>query len=454
MMSRPDTCDWSDVQALVRSGHRALPFATYLVFGIVRPAEARAFLADLWPLLTTADAKAEQRALHVALSYAGIRTLLAIDDGGLSSFPLAFAEGIAGSLHRSRVLGDVGCSSPGKWYWGGTRRAAHGLLVLYHHDSYHLANWVNELRRRSGASVTWMTEIDTARDTDREAFGFRDGLSQPLIEGSHAAREHPDSRHLVRLGEILLGYEDNAGIESPVPSVPGVPDFGVNGTYLIARQITQHYDAFWRFLREKSAPLGMSAEDLGARIIGRTMDGDVLVPGGPPRPAALGNEFDFSADRNGHGCPLGAHIRRGNPRDMLATGKNADDSWRIVNRHRVLRRGRSYGPQGWRALADPAAPVNEFTEPGLMFVGLNADIERQFEFVQQNWINDPGFAELAGERDPLIGTRNGGDDVFTVAGTAVRTRVSGLPDFVTVKGGEYFFLPGRRGLGRLVGACR
>jgi Dyp-type peroxidase family len=452
MMSRPDTCDWADVQGLVRSGHRSLPFATYLIFRIARPAQARAFLAGLWPLVTTADSKAEQRALHIALSHLGLRTLGGFADGEMSAFPLAFAEGVAGTAHRSRVLGDVGCSAPDKWFWGGTRRPAHGLLVLYHHDSYHLATWVNDLRRRSGAGVTWMTEINTARDTDREAFGFRDGLSQPLIEGSHAAREHPDSKHIVRLGEFLLGYEDNAGVECVVPSLPGIPDFGVNGTYLVARQIAQHYDRFWDFLRTESAPLGISPQDLGARIVGRTMEGDVLVADGPPRSGALGNEFDFSADRAGHGCPLGAHIRRGNPRDMLAD--NADESWRMVNRHRVLRRGRAYGSQGWRALSDPATPVNEFTEPGLMFIVLNANIERQFEFVQQNWINDAGFAELASERDPLVGARNGGDDMFTVAGPSVRRRVRGLPDFVTVKGGEYFFLPGRRGLGRLIGACR
>jgi Dyp-type peroxidase family len=452
MMSRPDTCDWADVQGLVRTGYRGLPFAAYLVFHILEPAQAKAFLADVWPLITTAGAKPEHRALNIALSADGLRTLRDFSADDLSSFPYAFTEGMAGSRHRSRVLGDVGRSTPDEWFWGGPKRPAHGLLVLYHSDSYQLAVWVNELRKRQASGLKWMTEISTARDSDREAFGFRDGMSQPLLADSHSAREHPNSRHIVQLGEILLGYEDNAGVESTVPSLPGIPDFGVNGTYLVARQIAQHYDTFWNFLRAGSKALGISAEALGARIIGRTLDGDVLVPDGPPRFGALGNEFGYSADRAGLGCPLGAHIRRGNPRDMLAD--NADESWRIVNRHRVLRRGRAYGRRSWGAPRDPAAPTNEFTEPGLMFVVLNADIERQFEFVQQNWINDTGFAELAGERDPLVGTRCGHDEMFTMTGSSVRTRLAGLPDFVTVKGGEYFFLPGRRSMGRLLGACR
>ena len=197
---------------------------------------------------------------------------------------------------------------------------------------------------------------------------------------------------------------------------------------------------------------GLSREAFAARIVGRTLDGDVLMPGGATRSLALGNEFGFTSDTDGQGCPLGAHIRRGNPRDML--GNNPDGSWDIVNRHRVLRRGRAFGRQGWTSYCDTQPSHNRFNEPGLMFVVLNADIERQFEFVQQNWINDPGFAELGHERDPLVGVRatDGGSNVFTISATPVRQRVSGLANFVTVQGGEYFFLPGIQSLGRLVGA--
>jgi len=350
------------------------------------------------------------------------------------------------------VLGDIGDSDPDQWFWGGRQRPVHGLLVLYHKEAHELTTWVNQLRSAQTSGLKWMTEVLTSRDTGREAFGFRDGLSQPLIADSHVGREHPDSRHLVKLGEVLLGYEDNTGEETRVTALPDDPDFGVNGTYLVARQIAQHVDRFWAWVDEARRPLGLSGEDFAARVIGRTLDGEVLLPGGSTRSLALGNEFGFNGDTDGQGCPLGSHIRRGNPRDML--GNDPDGSWNIVNRHRVLRRGRAFGSGNSMSYCDTQPSHNRFNEPGLMFVALNADIERQFEFVQQNWINDPGFAELAHERDPLIGVRAQDPDsnVFTISAAPVRRKVSGLANFVTVQGGEYFFLPGLRSLGRLVGA--
>jgi len=80
-------------------------------------------------------------------------------------------------------------------------------------------------------------------------------------------------------------------------------------------------------------------------------------------------------------------------------------------------------------------------ERGMMFVALNADIERQFEFVQQNWINNPAFGGLYAERDPIIGAiENAGQ--FTVQANAVCQRLDGMSRFVTVVGGGYFFMPG------------
>jgi deferrochelatase/peroxidase EfeB len=192
-------------------------------------------------------------------------------------------------------------------------------------------------------------------------------------------------------------------------------------------------------MEEASGPLGLSATALAAKIVGRSRDGDPLMPDRSPHQCAATNEFGFMAhDPHGDGCPLGSHIRRGNPRDML--GDTAEQSWRIVNRHRVLRRGRPY------CEADGQTPA------GLLFVGLNADIERQFEFVQQNWINDTGFGEMRHERDPLVGWRSGADDTFTMSGTPLRKRVHNMKSFVTTKGGAYFFLPSLRALAHLARA--
>jgi deferrochelatase/peroxidase EfeB len=135
---------------------------------------------------------------------------------------------------------------------------------------------------------------------------------------------------------------------------------------------------------------------------------------------------------------MGSHIRRANPRDAL--GPDSATALNSANRHRILRRGRSYGHR----LDNPM--VNDGGERGLHFICLNSDIERQFEFVQQTWINNPVFGGLDGEVDPLVGNLPKGDCIFTVQGQPLRTRVHGLSRFVTVKGGAYFFLPSMRAL--------
>ena len=138
-------------------------------------------------------------------------------------------------------------------------------------------------------------------------------------------------------------------------------------------------------------------------------------------------------------------MRRTNPRDALDAGPV--DALELANLHRIIRRGRVYGP----ALAPDHANADE--ERGLVFACLNANIERQFEFVQHTWVDNPTFDGLRHETDPLIGSRPDGDSGrFTVPATPVRQRHHGLPRFVTTRGGAYFFLPGVAGLRLLAGA--
>jgi deferrochelatase/peroxidase EfeB len=111
-----------------------------------------------------------------------------------------------------------------------------------------------------------------------------------------------------------------------------------------------------------------------------------------------------------------------------------------VARHRLLRRGRSYGPR----IAEPL--VDDKAERGLHFICLCADIERQFEFVQQTWINNPVFGQLVGEVDPLVGSQTAGDAVFTIQREPVRRRLRDVKCFVTLRGGAYFFLPSIKAL--------
>ena len=148
------------------------------------------------------------------------------------------------------------------------------------------------------------------------------------------------------------------------------------------------------------------------------------------KPVRPDNDFLFGAeDPEGLRCPYGAHIRRGNPRDSLDPG-NADQV-SISNRHRIMRIGRHY---------TPAPGQNR----GLFFMCLCADIERQFEFLQQTWLKSPSFHGLTCEKDPLLGDAQKGACGFTVPSPDGPIALNPMPRFVTTRGGGYFFLPGRR----------
>ena len=144
-------------------------------------------------------------------------------------------------------------------------------------------------------------------------------------------------------------------------------------------------------------------------------------------------------------CPLGSHIRRTNPRDAFVEGR--DESIKLTNRHRIVRRGRAYGaplddsmdPQKMLDSKDPGE------ERGLHFLCFNANIARQFELLQQTWVNNPKFMGLYDDPDPIIGDMKAGAS-FVVPAEPVRQRVVGIPRFVEVRGGAYFFMPGIRAL--------
>ena len=209
------------------------------------------------------------------------------------------------------------------------------------------------------------------------------------------------------------------------------------------RQLEQNVAKFWRFIdgaaRAAGGDDGRGREWLAAKFLGRWPSGAPLVKASladDPQLAA-DNDFGFAADRDGLQCPVGAHIRRANPRDGFAHN-DPQQSLRRSNRHRILRRGRPYGTR----IADPL--VDDGEARGLVFICLNSDIERQFEFVQQTWLNNTTFCGLSNEVDPLVGSASN-DGIMTVPQDPVRLRVKGIERFVTTRGGA-FFLPGLRAL--------
>ena len=243
----------------------------------------------------------------------------------------------------------------------------------------------------------------------REQFGFKDSISQPAVEGTGILGSNPHEAPL-KPGEFVLGYEDENGDLPPVPQ----PDvLGRNGTYAVFRKLHQRVAAFRRYLHENAA--GPAEEELlAAKFVGRWPSGAPLALAPDKDDPELGaddernNAFMYGDDPRGLKCPVGAHARRMNARDAVITGQ--------VRLHRMIRRGTNYGPS-----LPPGVLDDDGADRGLMFAFVGARLDRQFEFVQREWVNDGKFIGAPAERDPLIGVQDGGE--FTIPKQPIRRRM-------------------------------
>ena len=462
--------DLADIQGLLARGYRGLACARFTVFAVPCPAAGHAVLSWLLPRVTTAAAYTAGSALHIAFSASGLRRL-GLPDGVIAGFSAEFGEGMVGQ-DRSRFLGDVEGSSPRFWDWGAPQEPpADALVLLYAATPQILSRRQAELAARlAAAGIHQVTVLDTLELGDSEPFGFHDGISQPVIQGlpkaSRGARALP-------AGEFVLGYPNAYGQLTDRPLLPasddprhllprdpagsGAADLGRDGCYLVLRQLEQDVGAFWEYTAEATRrpdgsydPRARTA--LAAKMVGRWPSGAPLIKTPDADDPRLGDDNDFGyhhTDPDGLACPLGAHIRRMNPRDSLDPDPGSERSLAVSDRHRLLRRGRAYGlstagaPAGddhaIRRAPDDSAPAHGGT--GLHFVCLVASLARQFEFVQHTWLNNPNFNGLYDDTDPLAGSRHPRGATFTLPARPVRRRYCDLPQFVRTRGGAYFFLP-------------
>lgn len=468
--------EYGDIQGIVLRGYRELPEAYFVMLRIPHDdlVQIRLWLARLANDITLADSPSPRgQATQLAITHPGLRLLGLTAD---TRFSCEFEEGVA-APRRSRVLGDVGDSAPCRWAWGNRTTPVHFMLMLYG-SRCQIAGTPNLCERYADCKRDFEAAglVEVAKLTGRtlpgetEHFGFADGISQPILSGTVRARG--PGGDVVAAGEFLLGYKNAYGRWPDSPSIAaaldgrnylstlsdGRRDFGRNGSYLVFRQLEQDVVGFWRFV-DKTAGNGKNSDPvlrdwIAAKMVGRWRSGTSLMRC-PDRDDRNGADNDFlyvnsassPSDPFGFRCPLGAHVRRTNPRDSVFPGTShvlSDNE-----KHRILRRGRPYG----KPIADSMKPGDILAAAeaddvrGLHFICLNADIGRQFEFVQQTWVNNPGFAGLYGETDPLIGAREArkdgvhGDNAFTIPRNPVRTRVRGIGRYVQVRGSGYFFLP-------------
>lgn len=469
--------EWSEVQRVILRGYSNLTCSHFFLLRIERSADAAEWLGRLLDeeavRFDWGHARDTRPALGLAVTHEGLLAL-GVDKDTIEGFSPGFVDGMT-ALGRSRKFGDTGSSAPDQWLWGQGASTPHLLVMVYAASEMALAKAV--ALHREGFRAAGVLELYTADGGQlgvcrtlaerREHFGFADGISQPRFRSEPAGLR---SRHVrdadrIATGELLLGYENEAGIlpRSPILSAGARErvalsrpdgDLGRNGSYLVYRQLEQDVGGFWRAMGTATENATLEERvHLASKIVGRAPNGDPLVtrPEGGPRGASDREDFDFANDDpHGTKCPLGAHIRRSNPRATLS--RDPDIGLAKSKKHRILRRGRSYGepfverlvPEELVRAAD--AGTGNPGPRGLHFICFNADIANQFEFVQQTWMNGTVFQGLRGEVDPLVGDPTGTGGLFTIQGEPLRCRVHDLPRFVTVRGGAYFFAPSRAAL--------
>jgi deferrochelatase/peroxidase EfeB len=484
--------DYADVQGLVRFGFGKLKGASYALLRIRDAAAARAWLrkADITSAATSKPPPST--ALQVAFTAKGLRALN-VPSEVVDGFSPEFLAGMA-EANRARRLGDIGHNDPSEWEWG-YGGCVPDLLVMFFADRRRLDAFIQSSKGNNWSEAFEEIRWQGTADLDGvEPFGFVDGISQPHIDWERrrdVTSPQIDYSNVVALGEFLLGYpnEYNKYTDRPLidpdpvstsllnaEDAPAKKDVGRNGTYLVLRELRQDVRGFWQFANKQTGGNQGEAEKLASAFVGRTRMGSPLVPGqeqpipgvGPDPDEVNLNQFTFAKDPTGARCPFGAHVFRANPRNadfpgrptglqklitMLGFGPKGfrDDLMSPVRFHRILRRGREYGPELLPEDAITLEPAND-PERGLQFVCLNANISRQFEFLQNAWINSNKFSGLTGETDPLLGNRQAvpgcpvTNDFTAPREDGIPRRVSGLPQFITLRGGAYFFLPSLRAL--------
>ena len=424
----------------------------YVFYRIEDAVKGRAWLRQLAGEVTShadhADGKVQDGTLNIALSVWGLRAL-GLPQAAIEALPDAFRTGMQA---RAAKLGDVGPSAPEHWEGQLGSEDIHVLVAVSHtsveacQDQHARLSTLAE--QAGGVSEVHVIPAEVVFDKRSGCpsahFGFADPISQPAVEGLEALASPGDGARAangtwrpIKPGEFLLGYENELGERTATPGPAGLCD---NGTFIVFRKAAQDVAGFRDYLKQGAMTLWgqddpAHQEIMAAKIVGRWRSGcplalspdrdDPEIAADPDRV----NDFDYADDPEGVKCPLGAHLRRTNPRASKLTTTTD------INRKRVIRRGLEYGPPL------PEGAPDDGVERGQAGVFVVADIELQFEFLQSEWVQKGDFMGLpSDEKDPLVGS-NGEGGQFTVPG-ADMPFLFDVKQFVITRGGEYFFAPG------------
>ena len=472
----PVQLNLDDIQGLILRGYR-MPLVRHFLLTVVNPSAARSLLGRLVsgdesdaPQITTArdwhvgfepgpgDNPADlprrkpDYCLNLGVTWPGIIALELKDRLPTLSFK-SFGAFVAGAADRAALVGDIGPSAPDKWAGGFGTGVDHVLITLHAIGPDALTAYserltalfaggdaFREIWRQDGAALMEMVDGKPV-PTSKVHFGYTDGISQTTIRGG-PERYPPDHQKACEPWLFVLSTDAENYF------VPEPHELGLNGSFAVFKMAETDVVGFENFLqsnRDKIDP-----ELLAAKMCGRWRNGVPLMlspdtdsPAGGITPEQM-NDYDYvnadgAGDPRGVRCPVGAHMRRINPRGQPVAGQGHPGG--SNNTHRLIRRGMPYGP-----VYDPALPYDG-VERGLLGYFINSNIENQYEFVLSQWVNDSEFAGAVRlhpkSKDPMIGTQDPAESVFVIPQPdgAPPIKLTGLTTFVTTKAAAYCFLP-------------
>ena len=473
---RRATLDLDDIQGFILRGYR-MPMVRHFLLEVKNAAEARRLLGRFVggdesdaPQITTAEdwrvgfepgpgddlADVPRRrpdyCLNVGITWPGLVALEVKDRVPTLSLK-SFGAFVAGAAKRAELVGDTGASAPQNWISESGRGSDHSLVTLHAVSPEAMTSYSDRLTAlfaaRDAFREIWRGDgmaLMEMRDgkpqlTTKVHFGYTDGISLTSIRGG-PERFPPDHQKPCEPWLfVLLDEAENYFVPEP-------REFGLNGSFAVFKMIETDVVGFENFLQSHKQTI--DPELLAAKICGRWRNGvplalspDTDSPSGGISAEQLNNfeyvNADGSGDPKGLRCPVGAHMRRINPRGQPITGQGRPGG--SNNTHRLIRRGMPYGPA-----YDPKQPYDG-VERGLLGYFINSSIENQYEFVLQNWVNDSEFAGAVRlppkAKDPMIGTQDPAASIFVIPQADRRPpiKITGFSSFITTKAAAYCFLP-------------
>jgi len=468
--------DLGDIQGFILRGYR-MPMVRHFLLAVGNPGEARKLLGRLVngdesdaPQITTAEdwhvgfepgpgdnladmpRRKPDYCLNLGITWPGLIAMEIKDRVPALSFK-SFKAFIAGAAERANLVGDTGTSAPQNWISAFGRGNDHVLVTLHAISSEALTSYSDRLTAlfadgnafrelwRGDGMALMETRDGKPVLTTKVHFGYTDGISNPTLRGG-PERYTPD--HQQPCESWLFVLQDDA--ENYF--VPEPRELGLNGSFAVFKMISTDVVGFEKYLQSRRDKI--DPELLAAKMCGRWRNGVPLAlspdtdspPGGIPLDQLNNFEYvnaDGSGDPKGLRCPVGAHIRRINPRGQPVTGQGQPGGSNTT--HRLIRRGLPYGPA-----YDPRQPYDGI-ERGLLGYFINSSIENQYEFVLSQWANDAEFAGAVRlnpkSKDPIIGTQDPAESIFVIprANGAPPIKITGFSSFIATKAAAYCFLP-------------